>query len=193
MRGQSVDFNIPIHKQEGVKIVFVVGTKNSGKTTIAEYIVRNLVDRGYKVATVKHMHHEFTIDTEGKDTYRMRKAGSMMVVSFSPSELAILRPPGNVEEDFGKLSREMADEGFDFLIVEGFKVLSGGVPSVFRIMTCKTKDEVDYLIESSLSTADCISGVVSTQMDAPTYRGIPVVKFPDEGPGLVERILKRHL
>ena len=172
-----------------MKIVFVVGTKNSGKTTVAEYIVKRLADMGHKIATVKHIHHEFTVDTEGKDTYRMSKAGSRMVVSFSPSEIAILRPPGDVEEEFRKLSNQMLEEKFDFLVVEGFKVMSAGVPFIFRILTCKTKEELDELIPIMLPKIDCISGVVSPTIEGKEYKGIPVIKYPDEAEVLIAKIL----
>jgi molybdopterin-guanine dinucleotide biosynthesis protein B len=172
-----------------MKIVFVVGTKNSGKTTVSEFLVRSLSERGLSVATIKHIHHEFTIDTEGKDTFRMRKAGAKLVVSFSPSEIAILRPPGDVEEEFRELSGEMEAEGFDYLVVEGFKVMSGGVPSIFRILTCKTTAELDALIPAMLPNIDCISGVVSATMGRSEYLGLPVIAYPAQGEELVRRVL----
>jgi molybdopterin-guanine dinucleotide biosynthesis protein MobB len=173
-----------------MKIVFVVGTKNSGKTTVSEFLVKSLSERGLKVATVKHIHHEFTIDTEGKDTFRMRKAGARLVISFSPSEIAILRPPGNVEEEFEELSEQMVTQGFDYLVVEGFKIMSAGVPSVFRVLTCKTTEELDSLIPAMLPNIDCISGVVSSLIAGSKYRGVPVIKFPAEGSKLVRRVME---
>ena len=57
-----------------MKILGVVGTKNTGKTTLVTLIVSELVNRGYRVGTVKHTHHE--LDLEGKDTWKHREAGS---------------------------------------------------------------------------------------------------------------------
>lgn len=112
---RSMAFNNLHFSPNIVKIVFIVGTKNSGKTTAAEYIVGELARLGYKVGTVKHIHHEFTIDTEGKDTYRMRKAGASMVVSISPSEVAVMRRPEDEDNEFKKVAQQMSSEGFDFL------------------------------------------------------------------------------
>ena len=42
-----------------MKIIAVVGTKNTGKTTLVTKIVRELVERGFDVGTVKHSHHTF--------------------------------------------------------------------------------------------------------------------------------------
>ncbi|MGZ5851990.1 MAG: molybdopterin-guanine dinucleotide biosynthesis protein B, partial [Hyphomicrobium sp.] len=36
----------------------IVGWKNSGKTTLIERLVVALTQRGLRVATVKHTHHE---------------------------------------------------------------------------------------------------------------------------------------
>jgi molybdopterin-guanine dinucleotide biosynthesis protein MobB len=172
-----------------LKTIFVFGTKNSGKTTIAEYLVKGLSDRGFTVATIKHIHHEFTIDTEGKDTYRMRKAGSKLVASFSPSEIALLRAPGDVEEEFVKLSKQMAEERFDYLVVEGFKVISVGFPATLRVLTCKTPAELDSLVPSVLPDVDCISGVVATSLGSSVYGGLPVVRFPQEAEELLRMAL----
>ena len=37
-----------------MKIITVVGTKNTGKTTLVTMIVKELSKRGYKVGTIKH-------------------------------------------------------------------------------------------------------------------------------------------
>ena len=54
----------------------VTGWKNSGKTTLVEALVRELTGRGWRIATVKHAHHDFDIDKEGTDSFRHRKAGA---------------------------------------------------------------------------------------------------------------------
>lgn len=57
------------------KLIGVCGFKNSGKTTLVEKLVRHLSGLGYKISTVKHAHHDFDIDHEGRDSFRHRKAG----------------------------------------------------------------------------------------------------------------------
>lgn len=52
------------------KLFGIIGWKNSGKTTMTERLVRNLTGRGYRIATVKHAHHDFDIDQEGKEIGR---------------------------------------------------------------------------------------------------------------------------
>jgi molybdopterin-guanine dinucleotide biosynthesis protein MobB len=174
------------------KAVFVVGTKNSGKTTVAEFLVRALAERRFKVAAAKHVHHNFTIDTEGKDTYRMRKAGAEVVASFSPSEVAVLGTPGRLEKEFQGLSKKLSDDGFDFLIVEGFRKMSEKVPSAFRILTCKTTAELDSLLSAENSSYDCISGVVSAAITERSYKDVPVIKFPEQANKLVLKVVGGH-
>ena len=45
-----------------IPIVSIVGKSNSGKTTLLEKIIADLVHRGYRVATIKHNRHGFNID-----------------------------------------------------------------------------------------------------------------------------------
>ena len=58
------------------RVIGVAGFKNSGKTTLVEKLVRALTAKGYRIATVKHAHHSFDMDHEGRDSFRHRKAGA---------------------------------------------------------------------------------------------------------------------
>jgi len=72
-----------------MKIVAVVGTKNTGKTTLVTKLVRELVLRGFKVGTVKHTHVK--LDLDGKDTWKHREAGASMVVGAGEDETFFIR------------------------------------------------------------------------------------------------------
>ena len=57
--------------------VAIVGRHNSGKTTLVEKLIAELVSRGLDVGSVKHHSHKgFDIDYPGKDSYRHRAAGA---------------------------------------------------------------------------------------------------------------------
>ncbi len=58
-----------------IPIVSFVGKSNSDKTTLLEKVVRELKLRGYRVAVIKHTHHELDIDQSGKDSWRLAQAG----------------------------------------------------------------------------------------------------------------------
>ena len=102
------------------KVIGVCGFKNSGKTTLVEKLVRHLTDRGYKISTVKHAHHDFDIDHEGRDSFRHRKAGAAEVAVISQNRFAIMNElrgtePPSLNEILVKLSP------CDLVIVEGYK------------------------------------------------------------------------
>jgi len=59
----------------GMRILRVVGPSDSGKTTLIERLTERLAEEG-RVATVKHIDCEPTLDTAGKDTARHRAAGA---------------------------------------------------------------------------------------------------------------------
>src|SRR3989441_2889483 len=72
-----------------VPIVSFVGRSNSGKTTLIERVIPELVRASYKVATVKHAGHGFDLDTEGKDNWRHKGAGASNVMVLSKGGMAM--------------------------------------------------------------------------------------------------------
>ena len=88
------------------KIIGVAGFKNAGKTTLVEKLVLDLTRRGFRVSTVKHAHHSFDIDHEGRDSFRHRKAGATEVAVVSSGRWAIIHELRNEAEpslaDLGK-------------------------------------------------------------------------------------------
>ena len=70
-------------------IVCFVGRSNSGKTTLIERLILELTQSGYRVATIKHAGHGFDLDTEGKDSWRHKRAGASQVVVLSKGSLAM--------------------------------------------------------------------------------------------------------
>src|SRR3954452_2772339 len=72
------------------RIFGITGWKNSGKTTLTERLVAELVRRGWKVSTVKHAHHHFDIDKPGADSFRHRQAGATEVAIVSGNRWALM-------------------------------------------------------------------------------------------------------
>lgn len=102
------------------RVFGVTGWKNSGKTTLVEALVRELTGRGWRVATVKHAHHEFDIDKEGTDSFRHREAGAREVAIVSGRRWALMHELGGEEEPTLEdiLSRLSPT---DIVLVEGYK------------------------------------------------------------------------
>ena len=102
------------------KVIGVAGFKNAGKTTLVEKLVVELTRRGYRVSTVKHAHHSFDIDHEGRDSFRHRKAGACEVAVVSRHRWAIIHE--SRQEDEPSLEEILAKLApCDIVIVEGYK------------------------------------------------------------------------
>jgi molybdopterin-guanine dinucleotide biosynthesis adapter protein len=102
------------------KAIGVAGFKNSGKTTLVEKLVMALTRQGYRVATVKHAHHSFDIDHEGRDSFRHRLAGATEVAVVSKSRWAIIHELR--EESEPPLTNILAKLApCDLVIIEGYK------------------------------------------------------------------------
>lgn len=114
-----------------MKILGIAGTQNTGKTTLITLIVKELVNRGYKVGTIKHTHHDF--DLEGKDTWKHREAGAQIVVGSGERTFIIINEKMELEKIINKITFL---KDLDYLIIEGFKFAK--YP---KISTTTTKDE----------------------------------------------------
>jgi molybdopterin-guanine dinucleotide biosynthesis protein B len=101
-------------------VLGVTGWKNSGKTTLVEKLVAELVRRGWKVATVKHAHHDFDVDKEGTDSFRHRAAGAFEVAIVSSRRWALMHELRDEAEP--SLDAVLARlSPCDLVIVEGYK------------------------------------------------------------------------
>jgi molybdopterin-guanine dinucleotide biosynthesis protein B len=94
----------------------VVGAKNSGKTTVIENLVNYLINKGFRVATIKHTSHSHRFDTPGKDSFRHRQAGARLTVAISKEETAIFAQPNIL--DIQKL-QDISCESIDVWLIEG--------------------------------------------------------------------------
>ncbi|MBN9271490.1 MAG: molybdopterin-guanine dinucleotide biosynthesis protein B [Mesorhizobium sp.] len=102
------------------RVFGITGWKNSGKTTLTEKLVSELVRRGRVVSTVKHAHHEFDIDKPGADSFRHRQAGATEVAVVSGNRWALMHELRDEEEPALEaiLSRPAH---CDIVLVEGYK------------------------------------------------------------------------
>lgn len=100
-------------------VICIVGASDSGKTTFLEKLIPEIVARGYRVGAIKHDAHGFEMDREGKDTWRLTRAGAKVIAISSPDRFASIRgTDGEMGLD------EIAARFFwseDILIAEGFK------------------------------------------------------------------------
>ena len=101
-----------------MKIVSIVGNKNSGKTSLTTKLIRELTKRGYNVASVKHSHHNIEMDKPNTDTWRHKQAGANLVVGIGSTTFFNVKE----EYDLNRILYLIKHLGnFDFVIIEGFK------------------------------------------------------------------------
>lgn len=102
------------------RIIGIAGWKNSGKTTLTERLVSELVARGWRVSTIKHAHHDADIDHEGTDSFRHRQAGAGEVLLATGRRWALMHElRGADEPSLAELVARLSP--CDLVLVEGFK------------------------------------------------------------------------
>ena len=106
--------------------VAIVGRHNSGKTTLIERLIAELVARGLDVGSVKHHSHAgFDIDVPGKDSYRHRAAGAAETVIAAPGQVARVK---TVAGELECTDIVCSMPGHDLVVVEGYR--KSGLPTI---------------------------------------------------------------
>lgn len=109
------------------RVIGIAGWKNSGKTTLAERLVAQLVGRGWRVSTIKRAHHDADVDHEGTDSFRHRRAGAGEVLLTTGRRWALMHElRGEDEPTLDALLARLSP--CDLVVVEGFK--TGGHPKI---------------------------------------------------------------
>jgi molybdopterin synthase catalytic subunit len=96
-----------------MKVISVVGTKKTGKTTLVCALVAALSKYG-RVGTIKNM---VSHSVDKGDTKRHFDAGADMVVGLGEAHLIVKRERGDLDSAL----TELEAEGMDYVVVEGFK------------------------------------------------------------------------
>lgn len=96
-----------------MKVIAVVGTKKTGKTTLVTALVRSLAKHG-RVGTIKNMAHH---PVDRGDTKRHFDAGADEVIGLGEARLKVTRDRGDLKSSLEELQRD----GMDYAVVEGFK------------------------------------------------------------------------
>jgi molybdopterin-guanine dinucleotide biosynthesis protein B len=161
-----------------MRIIGLAGWSGSGKTTLLAKTIPRLVARGYTVSTVKHAHHNFDVDTPGKDSHVHRMAGATEVLVSSSRRWALMHelrdePEPSIYDLLLKLSP------VDLVLIEGFKAARHARIEVYRQEVGKPPLHPDN---------PQITGVVS-DMPFPDAKR-PVVHI-DDIDGVIELVLAK--
>jgi len=103
--------------------IAIVGPSGSGKTTFIVRLIPELRSRGARVAVLKHCQKDVPLDKEGKDSWRLTKAGATRVGIVMPGRVAVFQETEKRDDIEGALGRFFADA--DIVVVEGGKGVRG--------------------------------------------------------------------
>jgi molybdopterin-guanine dinucleotide biosynthesis adapter protein len=103
-----------------MRVFGLAGWSGAGKTTLLSKLIPALTAQGVRVSTLKHAHHEFDLDTPGKDSWVHRQSGATEVAIVSANRYAIMHElRGAPEPAIEDLLPRLAP--VDLLLIEGFK------------------------------------------------------------------------
>ncbi len=98
----------------------VVGYHNTGKTTLICKLIERLTEHGYSVSTIKNIPKDgFSMDVEGKDTWRHGESGAGVVVASTSDETSFIMKAGMSLDEMLRITDNMTSP--DVIIVEGHK------------------------------------------------------------------------
>jgi molybdopterin-guanine dinucleotide biosynthesis protein MobB len=147
-----------------IPVYSFVAFSNTGKTTLLEKLVPELKRRGLRVAVVKHDAHEFEIDREGKDSWRMTRAGAAVTAVASATKAVLMENRFIPIEELIDRIRDV-----DIILTEGWK--HGPWPKI-ALQRGETGKPLP------LPPEDCLAIVT----DVPQETKTPCLGFDDIGP-----------
>lgn len=138
-------------------VIGFVGSSNSGKTMLAVQVVDLLTRQGYRVGVIKHTHHHFDLDVEGKDSWKYSQAGAQRVTLAGAERMTVF---ADVSDDSLQWFLRFSDD-CDLVVVEGFTKSEHARIWVYRdeiggqdkvapytkgIIAMASRDKVDHLM-----------------------------------------------
>ena len=154
------------------------GWSGSGKTTLVEKLIPRFVQRGLRVSLIKHAHHNFDVDTPGKDSHRHRQAGASEILVTSSRRWVLMHElRGTQEPSFDEPLKRISP--CDLLLVEGFKFAPIPKLEVWRKETG----------EALLHPND--PHIVALATDAKVETRLPVLDLNDDA--AIARFILKHL
>lgn len=159
-----------------MKLIMFKGRSKTGKTATVENVIKELCNRGYSVGSIKNIHFEaFTMEREGTDTDRHKKAGANPVTARGLKETNISFNESMHIEDILK------NYDNDYVVLEGNS--GANCP---MIITGSSFEDLDV---SMTDETVAFAGVISES--AKEYKGLPIfngLKSPKELVDFIENL-----
>jgi molybdopterin-guanine dinucleotide biosynthesis adapter protein len=161
-----------------VKTFGFAGWSGSGKTTLVEKLIPRFVQGGLRVSLIKHAHHNFDVDTPGKDSHRHRQAGASEILVTSSRRWVLMHElRGAQEPSFDEQVKRVSP--CDLLLVEGFKFAPIPKLEVWR------KDTGEALLHPN------DPHIVALATDAKVETKLPLLDLNDDA--AIAQFILKHL
>lgn len=164
-------------------VVSIVAKSGTGKTTLLEKLIAELKSRGYKVGAVKHDAHSFSIDHEGKDSWRLTQAGADTMLITSPAKVAMVKQnPDDQEPPVAETIARYCQD-LDLVLTEGFK--RSAMPKI-EVNRKERSAKLMCRGEEHDPTLFAVASDQQLELDVPVFE-------LNDAKGLVDLIVSRYL
>lgn len=117
---------------QSIPVIGFAAFSGTGKTTLLKQIIKAL-SPNYNIGLIKQSHHDIDIDTAGKDSYELRKAGAVQTLLTSPYRSVLIKENREqTEPDLNEVLKQLDTSTLDLVLVEGFKQTRFTKIEVFR-------------------------------------------------------------
>jgi len=145
--------------------IYFCGFSGSGKSTLISKLISEM-SLDYNIGYLKHDAHKFSMDKEGKDTWKASKAGAKRIAITSKDKNAYI-----VHDQFKDNLLRPNFSDCDMLFVEGFKFTT--LPKIIVLGEFDTKKRIlDKLQSGEISGAVALVGIDNentTGVDLPYF------------------------
>ncbi|HGL4531903.1 molybdopterin-guanine dinucleotide biosynthesis protein MobB [Enterobacter roggenkampii] len=153
-----------------IPVVAISAWSGTGKTTLLKKLIPALCARGLRPGLIKHSHHNMDIDTPGKDSYELRKAGAAQTMVASPQRWALMtETPDEAPLNLAYLVSRMDHSTLDLVLVEGFK--HEAVPKILLFRSNAGHDLSELTLDEH---------VIAVASDVALDVEVPVLDLNDE-------------
>lgn len=132
-------------------VIAIIGHKNSGKTLLIEKLVKKLVEKGYKVASVKHIgRKEHGFDMPRKDTTKHLEAGANPVIAITEDQIITIKKT-RIENPI-EILWENIPEKTNIVLLEGFSTWTLSNENIPKIICIKNREDLKEYQEKAKNT-----------------------------------------